>query len=118
MRNLAGSGAGLLRRRSDVDRDAGGRADRGVPSLAGGVGARGRQRMRLYRWLACGGVDRRAGACHSLYRRRDEVAMGITLMVILTAAGTEIAVLSSPSAALIVMALACAGGALFYERTW
>lgn len=42
--------------------------------------------------------------------------MGITLMVILTIAGTEIAILSGPTVALIVMALACAGGALFYER--
>lgn len=38
-------------------------------------------------------------------------------MVILTVAGTEIAVLAGPAVALIVMALACAGGALFYERT-
>jgi len=43
--------------------------------------------------------------------------MGITLMVILTVGGTEIAVLSSPAVALIMMALACAGGALSYERT-
>ena len=45
------------------------------------------------------------------------MALGIALMVILTFAGTEIAVLSHPVAALIMMALACAGGALSYERT-
>lgn len=38
-------------------------------------------------------------------------------MVVMSVAGTEIAVLSGPTVALIVMALACAGGALFYERT-
>lgn len=38
-------------------------------------------------------------------------------MVVMSIAGTEIAVLAGPTVALIVMALACAGGALFYERT-
>lgn len=38
-------------------------------------------------------------------------------MVIMSIAGVELTVLVGPTAALIVMALACAGGVIAYERT-
>lgn len=45
-----------------------------------------------------------------------ETYLGITLMILVIIAGQEIAHLVGPIAALLVMAAACAGGALAYER--
>jgi hypothetical protein len=47
---------------------------------------------------------------------RQEMALGLTLMILVTIGGNEIAYLVSPVAAVIVMALACASGAFAYER--
>jgi hypothetical protein len=45
-----------------------------------------------------------------------ETSLGITLMILVTIAGQEISHLVGPIAALLVMAAACAGGAVAYER--
>jgi hypothetical protein len=48
---------------------------------------------------------------------REELALGITLMIVVTICGNEIAHLVNPIAALLVMAGACASGVISYERT-
>jgi hypothetical protein len=45
-----------------------------------------------------------------------ETSLGLTLMILVTIGGNEIAHLVGPIAALLVMAAACAAGALAYER--
>jgi hypothetical protein len=45
-----------------------------------------------------------------------ETSLGLTLMILVTIAGEEIAYLTHPVAALIVMAAACIAGLFAYER--
>ena len=45
-----------------------------------------------------------------------ETSLGLTLMILVTIGGNEIANLVSPWAAILVMAAACTVGALAYER--
>jgi hypothetical protein len=44
-----------------------------------------------------------------------ETSLGLTLMILVTIGGNEIAHLVGPIAALLVMAAACASGAVAYE---
>lgn len=46
----------------------------------------------------------------------NETSLGITLMIVTIIGGNEIAHLISPTVALIVLVLACAGGLVSYER--
>jgi hypothetical protein len=45
----------------------------------------------------------------------SETSLGLTLMILVTIAGNEISHLVGPIAALLVMAAACASGAVAYE---
>lgn len=67
----------------------------------------------VYLFIVCPAIGK---AWHDYFGHRYEFGLGITLVLLVTIGGNEIANLVHPIAAILVMAAACAAGALAYER--
>lgn len=72
--------------------------------------------MRLRNRLADRVPDDLRRTRNGLLGNREELALGLTLMIVVIIAGNEIAHLMSPWAAILTMFLACLAGGLAYER--
>ena len=109
LRNYPHAGAQLLRQGGDVDRHCGGRAD-GDMQTAGRrhhEGAEGSKPLRLCNRPHIGRSPDSPIPRHHMLGNRQELALGLTLVIIIMVGGQEIASLVHPAAALTVTLTAC-----------